>query len=283
MKLASSVRCDTLDVVELSWLPRVYTLRPWEYRNLNVIYMIYTMKYFRIGIVLALAAGGVSSADDSGKRSPADALRPFNDLIGSWRATGTPEGTREQQQRGFWNESITWTWYFKDKDVALKAAITKGKHFTGAELRFLPEKGHYKLTLTTPQKELLHFEGLLKDNVLTVQRTDEAKKETQRIILSMFHGNRFLYRFEVKPEGRASFARLYNVGCTKEGVAFAGPGDNSPECVVSGGLGKIKVTYKGETYYVCCTGCQEAFKDDPEKYLKEYAARKAKEAKEKGH
>ena len=51
--------------------------------------------------------------------------------------------------------------------------------------------------------------------------------------------------------------------------------------IVSGGLGKIKVSYKGQTYYVCCTGCQEAFKDDPEKYLKEYAERKAKEAKEK--
>ena len=51
--------------------------------------------------------------------------------------------------------------------------------------------------------------------------------------------------------------------------------------MVSGGLGKIKISYKGETYYVCCTGCQEAFKDDPEKYLKEYAERKAKEAKEK--
>jgi YHS domain-containing protein len=119
--------------------------------------------------------------------------------------------------------------------------------------------------------------------VLTVERNDETKKETQRIVLSMFHGTRFVYRFEVKAQGRASFAKLYSVGCTKEGVAFAGPGDNSPECVVSGGLGKIKVTYKGETYYVCCTGCQEAFKDDPEKYLKEYAARKAKEAKEKGH
>jgi YHS domain-containing protein len=136
--------------------------------------------------------------------------------------------------------------------------------------------------MTTPAKIALDFEGKLKDNVLTVERQDEAKMETQRLVLSMFHGTRFIYRYEVKPQGRVSFAKLYSVGCTKEGVAFAGPGDTHPECVVSGGLGKIKVTYKGETYYVCCTGCQEAFKDEPEKYLKEYKERKAKEAKEKG-
>jgi len=238
------------------------------------------MKYLQVCILLGFAVLG---ADEPGKRSPADALRAFNDLIGSWGATGTPEGTREEKQRGFWRESISWTWNFKGNDAALKAAIAKGKHFTGAELRFLPNKDRYLLTLTTPAKQELQFVGSLKDNVLMVERNDETKKETQRIVLSMFHGTRFIYRFEVKPEGRASFTRVYSVGSTKEGVAFAGPGDNSPECVVSGGLGKIKVTYKGETYYVCCTGCQEAFKDDPEKYLKEYAARKAKEAKEKGH
>ncbi|HEV3083520.1 MAG TPA: YHS domain-containing protein, partial [Gemmataceae bacterium] len=160
--------------------------------------------------------------------------------------------------------------------------IQKGKHFHKAELRFLPDRDVYQLKLTTPDKDVLQFEGKLKDSVLTVERLDEAKKETQRFVFSMLHGTRLNYRYEVKQEGQASFRKLYTVGCTKEGVAFAGAGDTNPECVVSGGLGKIKVTYKGETYYVCCTGCQDAFKDDPEKYLKEYAARKAKEAKDKG-
>ncbi|HDQ25721.1 MAG TPA: YHS domain-containing protein [bacterium] len=26
--------------------------------------------------------------------------------------------------------------------------------------------------------------------------------------------------------------------------------------------------YKGKTYYFCCAGCPEAFKKDPEKYIK---------------
>src|SRR5207253_1165382 len=103
---------------------------------------------------------------------------------------------------------------------------------------------------------------------------DEASKETQRLTLTLLHGSRFLYRYEVKPQDRSFFRRIYMVGATKEGVVFAGPGNTNPECVVSGGLGTIRVSYKGETYYVCCTGCRDAFKEEPEKYIKEFQAKK---------
>jgi hypothetical protein len=228
--------------------------------------------------ILIFAVASVTGAPDQPTRqSPANALRKFNDLIGSWRATGTPEGTREEKQRGFWTEAISWKWQFKEKDVALVATITKGKHFKTAEMRFLPDTNRFALKLVTPADVDLLFEGSARDNVVTFDRKDDKSGETQRVVLSMFHGNRYVYRYETKAAGRVIFTKIYSVGCTKEGVAFAGPGDNSPECVVSGGLGKIKVTYKGQTYYVCCSGCQDAFKDDPEKYLKEYADRKAKE------
>ena len=26
--------------------------------------------------------------------------------------------------------------------------------------------------------------------------------------------------------------------------------------------------YKGKTYYVCCSGCRDAFNENPEKFLK---------------
>ena len=48
--------------------------------------------------------------------------------------------------------------------------------------------------------------------------------------------------------------------------------DEGPECVVSGGHGTMSTTYKGKTYYFCCTGCRDAFADNPEKYIKEYEA-----------
>jgi YHS domain-containing protein len=32
----------------------------------------------------------------------------------------------------------------------------------------------------------------------------------------------------------------------------------------------MQVTHKGKTYYVCCSGCRDAFRDEPEKYIREY-------------
>ncbi|MCK4909084.1 MAG: YHS domain-containing protein [Planctomycetes bacterium] len=49
---------------------------------------------------------------------------------------------------------------------------------------------------------------------------------------------------------------------------------------------KFKVTksnqaaeYKGQTYYFCCGGCPDAFKKDPEKYIKA----QSEQDKHKGH
>ena len=39
---------------------------------------------------------------------------------------------------------------------------------------------------------------------------------------------------------------------------------------------KFKTVYKGKTYYVCCGGCRDAFKDDPETYIKEFEAKQPK-------
>jgi hypothetical protein len=51
-----------------------------------------------------------------------------------------------------------------------------------------------------------------------------------------------------------------------------------PECVVSGGLGTSKVSYMGKDYFVCCSGCRDEFRANPEKYVKEWE-RKAKDGK----
>ncbi|MBI3832649.1 MAG: YHS domain-containing protein [Planctomycetes bacterium] len=51
--------------------------------------------------------------------------------------------------------------------------------------------------------------------------------------------------------------------------------------MVTGGLGTISVSYKGQSYYVCCGGCKQEFNDNPEKVLAEAKARKEKEKAEK--
>jgi hypothetical protein len=218
------------------------------------------------------------AAEAPAQFNPKEALQPFNELIGTWRGTGQPEGTRAEKQRGFWTEGLSWEWQFKGPDAWLTVAFEKGKHFVKGELRALPEKDRYQLTLENTAQQSLTFTGTFQDHRLTLDRTDDQKKETQRLVITLLHGNRFLYRYDVKPADRSVFVKVYQVGATKEGVPFA-DGETGPECVVSGGLGTIKVMYKGQTYYVCCSGCRRAFQDEPEKYIKEYEAKKAKSKK----
>jgi hypothetical protein len=224
--------------------------------------------------VLILA--GAAGTDPPARRGPREALKAFNDLIGSWRGTGIPEGTREQKQRGFWTETLDWAWQFQGDDAWLKVAFDNGKYFAKGELRYLPDKDLYRFTVQTADQRTQSFEGPLKDNRLVLDRLDETQKQSQRLTVILLHANRFLYRYEVKPQEQAVFKPLYQVGATKEGVPFA-EGDGKPECVVTGGLGTIKVVYQGKTYYVCCSGCRDVFKDDPEKFIKEYEERKARE------
>jgi hypothetical protein len=115
---------------------------------------------------------------------------------------------------------------------------------------------------------------VVNDRVVTFTRQPK-ESETQRLVFTLLHANRFLYRYDTRASGKTLFSTHYRVGATKEGVPFAA-GDGRPECIVSGGLGTISVSYKGQTYYVCCSGCRVEFNENPEKYINEYNAKKNK-------
>lgn len=227
-----------------------------------------------LGLVVAVGVLGVTARAEE-KATAKESLQAFQDLIGSWKGTGIPNGTREEKDRGFWTETIGWQWQFKDKDVWLRADIEKGKYFTRFELRYVADRKGYELKATTVDKETLTFAGKLEKKKLTVERADETAKQTQRLVFSLLHAERHLYKYEVRGAEQVRFDPKYQVGATKEGVAFASV-DKGPECIVSGGLGTMAVSHKGKTYYVCCTGCRDAFKEDPDKYVKEYEEAKKK-------
>ena len=106
-----------------------------------------------------------------------------------------------------------------------------------------------------------------------IDRTGGPVGEDHRVAFSLLHHNRHLYRFETRSAGSAlGFTKIWQVGATKEGVPFAEV-PKGPECVVSGGVGTMKVSFKGKDYFVCCSGCRDAFKDNPEKWIKEFEAR----------
>jgi hypothetical protein len=212
-----------------------------------------------------------SAADRADPASSKEALKALNDFIGTWNGLGDRQSPRKDR----WAETVNWAWRFKGDDAWLTVDIQNGKHLKDGELRYLPARKHYQLTAYDKDDKKLVFEGdLSKDGILTLERVDGARKETQRLMMNVAgDGARFIYRYSHKGEGRTLYVKDYQVACNKEGESLAARA-KKVECVVSGGLGTIPVSYKGVTYYVCCTGCRDAFNENPEKYIKEYEARK---------
>lgn len=200
------------------------------------------------------------------------ALQELQDFIGGWKGNGTSASSRTL----IWNESIEWSWRFKGDDTWLSFTFPVAKNFKQGEVRYLPKEELFQLTLVDKDGKNLDFKGTVADNRLTVERQDPETKEAQRIKMFLAGGGiRFLYTVETKPGNRTLYNPQYQVAFTKLGETF-GASDKKPECVVTGGLGTMTVSYNGQTYYVCCTGCRDAFNENPEKVLKQYAERKKK-------
>lgn len=227
----------------------------------------------------ALLLASALAADPAPKADAKEPFRPLNPLVGSWKCSGRAD----DKDRTFWGEKAEWVWKFKGDDAWLTTTFEKGKYFTAGELKYDPKEKQFTLTLTTTDKAEQAFVGTLgegkqKEPVLTLERIDGDT--VYQVILTVLHGNRYLFQMNSRPKAVESFTRLYLIGATKEGEPFAEE-DKGPECIVSGGKGTISVTYKGTTYSVCCSGCRDEFKSDPEKYIKLAAERKEKKEKEK--
>jgi len=234
------------------------------------------MKY-GVALAILILFESLAAAEEPAKANPREALQPFNFLVGAWKGTGMPEGNRDEKDKGWWSERIEWAWQFKDDQAWLAAKFETGKYFVKGELRALPAANKFKLVVETVAKETQTFEGELQEKKLTLERTDDKTKETQRLTFQLLHTNRIVYQYHVRSEGKVSFVKKYQVGATKEGESFAAGPSIEKECPVSGGQGTIPVTYMGKTYYVCCSGCRDEFKANPEKYVKEFEEKRKKE------
>jgi hypothetical protein len=225
---------------------------------------------------LILAWSGLPAAEPE-KTAPArEALKPFNMLVGKWNAAGIPEGPPDKRQDGHWTEVLDWSWKFKGDDAWIIVTFDKSKNFKSGELRALPKENAFRLKLETLDGRTLIFDGEFnKDRYLTLQRVDDKTKQTERLVFALLHSNRITYQAEVKPDGKTFFTKLYRVGATKDGEPLVVTGFNEKECVVSGGQGTSAVTFKGKTYYVCCSGCRDAFNEDPAKYVAEFEKKRA--------
>lgn len=233
-------------------------------------------RLFGLGALLALivAVTATVAAEKSGVAAAKAGLAPLNDFVGEWNGTGGALPFKPTNPA--WKETINWGWRFKGDDAWMQLEFKNGKYHKAGELRYLPDRQKFQLTLTGVDNKKTVFEGTVKDEVLTAEAVDKEKKETLQITLNLAaEGVRLICTVARKPEKGTLFTKLYQVASNRAGESLASR-DKKNECVVSGGLGTMAVSHKGRTFYVCCSGCRDAFNEDPEKYIKEFEAAKKK-------
>jgi YHS domain-containing protein len=230
----------------------------------------YAMRPMTTALVMAsLLLIGADPAP--GRRADQEALKVYGKLVGEWKGVGQPQ---RQNRKGAWQESAAWAWKLSNESAALEVTVAKGKFLKSARLSPGKEPGRFVLeaTLADDAKRTFVGKGGERDTlVLTAE--GPPSEGLRRITLTPLHDTRLLVKLEAQdPESRA-YAQLGEVGYTRQGVAFAA-GESYPVCIVTEGRGTIAVKYKGQTYYVCCSGCKELFDDDPAGVLAEAEARK---------
>jgi YHS domain-containing protein len=223
------------------------------------------------GILLSSVAllAAPPQADKSTKPAK-EALAQFNSLIGGWRGTAQP---RRGSAAGSWRESAEWVWDFSQPAPAIRYLVTDGKLLKSARIIFDDKANLFRATVELPDGSTRDYAGKFDDDRLVLDSQPDAKHEIHRLTVTRLNDKRTIVLFEKKRETSRGVARVAEVGYTREGTRLAVEGGDGPECVVTGGKGTIAINYKGQTYYVCCSGCKQAFNENPEKILAEYKQR----------
>jgi YHS domain-containing protein len=220
--------------------------------------------------LFAVALLAAPQESDKSTKAAKEALSQFNSLIGGWRGTAQP---RRGSATGSWRESAEWIWDFSKPVPAIRYVVTDGKLLKSARITFDDKANLFRASVQLPDGATREYSGKFEDDRLILDSQPDAKNEIYRMSVTRLNEKRTIVLFEKKRAAARSLARVAEIGYTREGTRLAVEGGDGPECVVTGGKGSIAITYKGQTYYVCCSGCKQAFNENPEKILAEYKQR----------
>lgn len=231
--------------------------------------------FLRLSLV-AVAMLSIGGADSNPLEADKEALSGLQAYIGQWKGVGQP---RRGSTKDAWIEQADWAWKFSDKRAAIAFECPQGKIYKSGELRPGQIQGEYRFIGTLPDgKTQEELTGAEKDGELTLSANEPKAGRPAKITLRQVAGGDRLIisMWQESPTSNSLLIPLAEIGYTRQGSNF-GKGSTGPECVVTGGFGSMKVSYKGQEYYVCCTGCRDLFNDDPEAVLADYRARKQAE------
>lgn len=213
------------------------------------------------------------------------AMMPLQIMLGGWR------GTTFRQVGNFKGvDEPHWVWDFQTdrNQPALVMTSADGTYFRELRLTYLTDLDRFRMTSTGPDDETRTFDGEFTETPAEVRGDDNRPQVTYKLTLTELdsddtderwqvvfnqqENNRYL--LELYRQRGESFSRLDTISTQREGTSIAASDEDygDRKCVISGGLGTIQVSYKGRTFWVCCTGCKAAFEEDPESWIAEYDA-----------
>lgn len=216
--------------------------------------------------ILALASGAAETPAQKAKRVLQEEAGEF---IGMWKGEG------KDGDKNFWKEEADWGWKFKEGDAWIAFKVDGNKALADGTLRYDSKAKQFTLTTKNAEgKELVYTGKFNSRRELLLEATEPTSKDYHKLKLyTVANGARMILKDEVKEGGKGLPSVAFESALTKEGESFAG-GKKKNECIVTGGLGTIAVSFGGKTYFVCCSGCRDEFNADPKKYVAEFEAKK---------
>ena len=195
-------------------------------------------------------------------------------VVGEWNGVAQP---RRGSSAGTWKESADWAFDFADgtDPTAVELAVDGGKLVE--TLRIEPDGESLVAVVTQPET----------DDAVRLPQTELSDKkwifggrdgDPLKLTFRKLSDIRLVLLVE-SPRG-SRFTRVAEIGYTRDGERLASSDTSGNVCIVTGGRGTMQVSHDGKTYWVCCTGCQQAFAANPEKVIAAAKARAAKAAAE---
>ncbi len=228
-------------------------------------------------------AGLPSKSDRQQPDSVRAALKPFQVLLGRWNSLSR----KAIADRPEW----AYDWVSDPNQPGLRVLSEKGVYVRNGRLSYLPETDQFEFKATDAEGALRTFRGTFTEPIRDVASDEKKLQRTYKLQLTELEANsageqwrmtfnqqennRYILEIDRK-RGNGPFSRIDTIHTQREGTSFAlsetDYGDKT--CIISQGLGTISVSFKGQTFWVCCSGCKAAFEDDPEKWIAKWEEKK---------
>jgi hypothetical protein len=215
-----------------------------------------------------------NSSETAPREAAVQILKPLGTLVGEWKGVGQP---KRGSNVGAWSEKAQSAWHFEEKSAALLVTFEPGQQFHSAAFSVARDGTTTQLVLTPIKGDRIE---LTRSNVnpedadkTWIFESDAEGAPQTRCTVRIISDIRITILFEERPMGNSAWRRLSEIGMTRAGAKLANGNTGERQCIVTGGLGTIKVSFEGKAYYVCCEGCKQAFDADPAGTLQDYRER----------